>query len=109
MQKFSKLLINSFVRDDDVIARTGGEEFIVLLLGNDSEYAVQLTQAVIDKLYSQKIPHSARPITDRLTVSSGVASIIVNQHIKVDTLIIRADSALYLAKGQGCNRVVSDS
>jgi diguanylate cyclase (GGDEF)-like protein len=109
LKKFLKILINSFVRDDDVIARTGGEEFIVLLLGNDSEYAVQLAQAVIGKLYSQNIPHSASPITDRLTVSSGVASIIPNQHIKANTLIIRADSALYLAKGQGRNRVVSDS
>jgi diguanylate cyclase (GGDEF)-like protein len=105
LQGFAKILDNTFTRDIDVVARTGGEEFIVLLLDNEQAQVIEFANRVVASFFNQNIPHSNSAIADRVTVSAGVASAEVNEQNTAETVIIQADNALYRAKHQGRNQV----
>jgi diguanylate cyclase (GGDEF)-like protein len=90
--------VSGNVRHTDVLARWGGEEFVILAPGLDGAAAFQAAEK-IRRLISQ----TAFPTTGRVTCSFGVA-----EHVKGDTaetLVARADGALYRAKMMGRNRV----
>ena len=86
-------LLDQNARDTDVVTRSGGEEFIVVLPGTE------LTGAT---LFGERM-RSTIERTSSLTVSSGVAMVADGDDAK--TLLTRADSALYAAKAAGRNCV----
>lgn len=86
-------LLDQQARETDVVTRSGGEEFIVLLPGTELPGACRFAQRV-----RQTIQRVAP-----LTVSGGVAMVAEGDDIR--TLLTRADSALYAAKAAGRNRV----
>lgn len=89
-------LLRSQTRSVDIIARWGGEEF-VLLLHADQEGAKQLAEKIRSAI-------SAHPFTNGTrTASIGVALHV--QHETLDETIKRADLAMYHAKKNGKNRV----
>jgi diguanylate cyclase (GGDEF)-like protein/putative nucleotidyltransferase with HDIG domain len=93
-------------RPTDHVGRYGGEEFIVVL--NDTESAKAL---MYGERIRQEIEHLGHLLSDRfqglgLTVSIGISS-LENHTNRRDTLVSRADKALYKAKETGRNRVVS--
>lgn len=94
-------------RGTDVAARTGGDEFVVLLPETDAtagrQFAdrVRETLAGTDSLAERR--HHGLPDSVELTVSVGVSGASAR---KAETLVDAADRALYLAKGEGRNRVV---
>ena len=89
------------VRDQDLVGRYGGEEFLLLLPGADQHAASEVAERC-RKAVSEKIVHS--PSGDfRLTVSIGVVSHIITDDADTDELIQLADNALYQAKGAGRN------
>ncbi|MCG8518988.1 MULTISPECIES: GGDEF domain-containing protein [Marinobacter] len=85
----------------DMIARWGGEEFLVLLPETDTAEAVQIANRVRQSIATQAIEFDGQAIT--ATISVGVASIHGNETI--DRVLQRADEALYQAKTQGRNQV----
>lgn len=85
--------IQSSLREQDIVARFGGEEFIIALPYTDIDQAF----IVIERL-RKKIKKDLR-----ITASFGVASYIYNE--KLSDLINRADKALYEAKNQGRDSV----
>ncbi|WP_426306772.1 diguanylate cyclase [Acidovorax facilis] len=87
------------LRNSDVIARLGGEEFVVLLPDTDLLGAQAIAQALVEAMAEQ---HD--PVVGRITVSAGVASMRGLQDNGLD-ILRRGDAALYEAKGQGRNRV----
>ena len=92
------------VRKTDVVARMGGEEFIVLLPETSMESARILAEKL--RLWVQQTPvqvenQNAIPVT----ASFGVASVPVGQTATLESLYAAADAALYAAKTQGRNRV----
>src|SRR3954468_23099422 len=93
-------LLSASRREIDPVARTGGEEFAVILPETDGQegyvVAERLREAVEDAFIEEAIP---------LTMSIGVAS-YPNQGHEPDTLIAAADQALYAAKELGRNRTV---
>ncbi len=95
-------------RTSDLLARMGGEEFAVLLPETDSDAAQQIAERVQEKLRRLEISTSTgttqTPNFLTLTISIGVASLHISDTI--ETLLQRADVALYEAKHQGRNRVV---
>ena len=91
-------------RPGDVIARFGGEEFLVLLPDAELEGAGALAEVICAAIYDLAIPHSANP-TGRVTVSIGCAAMTPAVEQRFEQLIERADQMLYRAKRGGRNRV----
>ena len=89
-------------RGMDVVARLGGEEFVVLLPGCDEQAATTVAQRLCDCIAAQAVV--VEGTTVRYTVSVGVATMEAGVE-GVDALIERADRAMYAAKAAGRNRV----
>jgi diguanylate cyclase (GGDEF)-like protein len=97
-------ILRSCLRDGDIAARYGGEEFAVALPGIDESTALAVAERIRSRTQGTLIS-LAPGITDRITVSIGVASAPRQAHDRV-TLLRLADEALYQAKQAGRNRVV---
>jgi diguanylate cyclase (GGDEF)-like protein/PAS domain S-box-containing protein len=96
-------------RPSDLVARCGGEEFSVLLPNTPIEGALVVAETIRAAVAELQIPHAASDVTDTVTMSLGVATVIPTPGTTSKDLRARADNALYEAKARGRNRVVSDS
>jgi diguanylate cyclase (GGDEF)-like protein/PAS domain S-box-containing protein len=94
--------LSANVREIDVVARLGGEEFAALLPSTDLEGAIRLAERFRSAVESQRVRSGDTDI--RYTVSIGVAS-MEGGISGVDQLLKLADRALYAAKNAGRNRV----
>ena len=95
-------VVRASVRDTDVLARWGGEEFVLMLSDTHLDDARDLLERVRLAVAAMEIPHATGVL--RLSVSAGLAL-----HLPGDTVELtleRADQALYTAKSLGRNRVV---
>lgn len=93
------------VRGIDVVARLGGEEFIVAMPETDDDAALQIGERLREKIAVRPFILPDQHGELQVTVSIGVSSYIPDD--TPDTLISRADAALYRAKREGRNRVIS--
>lgn len=91
----------------DIIGRYGGEEYIICLPETNAEQALLAAERVRAAIASQKtlIPEFMQYVN--ITASFGVSTLSYDNEICLDTLINRADSALYQAKEKGRNQVVA--
>jgi diguanylate cyclase (GGDEF)-like protein len=89
------------IREHDVAGRWGGEEFIVLLPGEALDGAALVAERIRARV--QEHSTSSGEIPRQITVSIGVAC--CNPGESFDSVINRADKALYRAKANGRNRV----
>lgn len=89
------------LRDADIMARWGGEEFLVLLKDCPLENALGVAEKLRTAIESHDFGFSASG--QKVTISLGVAQFSAGD--TADTLFNRADSALYLAKRNGRNRI----
>jgi diguanylate cyclase (GGDEF)-like protein len=91
-------------RAADVVARTGGEEFTVLVTDTDDDGAAQLAMRLVEAVRGR--PYGAIPGRGSVTLSAGVATLDATIEDVVRLLRVRADEALYAAKRAGRDRVV---
>ena len=98
-------IIQKQIRNIDVLARFGGDEFVLLFLETNAEQARGVIERVRLALTTQPIDMVGKPIS--LTLSSGIAS-LMNENESLDSLLRYADQALYRAKEAGRNRVEVD-
>lgn len=92
-------------RKSDMIARYGGEEFAIILAGTSPDDAKALAEQI--RLHLEECPLIIGEKELHLTTSIGVNSVIPNNQISYVDFIDQADQALYQAKNQGRNKVVS--
>jgi diguanylate cyclase (GGDEF)-like protein len=93
-------VLRETLRESDVAARWGGEEFLLLLPGADEEGAAQLADRVRTVLAAREIDGAPDL---RVTASFGVAA--YEGQANTEQLVDAADAALYRAKRAGKNRV----
>jgi diguanylate cyclase len=91
------------IRDTDRFGRYGGEEFLLVLPDTPADRAAE----ILDRLREiiADLDWSAFSADMRVTISAGVATLRPDEIS--DTLLARADSALYAAKAQGRNRIAT--
>jgi diguanylate cyclase (GGDEF)-like protein len=92
------------IRQQDYIARYGGEEFVLVLAYSDLGDAVKCAER-IRKMISE-ISFPGLPEDFRVTISMGLTRYQPCETI--DALLVRADDALYRAKGSGKNTIICD-
>ena len=90
------------LRESDVLARLGGDEFGILLLGCSLNEAEKITEAMRESVESYRYRYENNEF--RIGTSIGVIPITDNQ-TSLTELMKAADSACYVAKGRGRNRV----
>jgi diguanylate cyclase (GGDEF)-like protein len=102
--KFLAKILGNNVRKSDFVVRWGGEEFIVLLIDSDINQA----QIIAEQLRSN-VANSTDLVSfnqKQVTISLGVTE--VNDEDTINTVLKRADDALYKAKSKGKNCIESD-
>ncbi|HEY9700199.1 MAG TPA: diguanylate cyclase [Trichocoleus sp.] len=94
-------------RAGDLVARYGGEEFAIVLPNTDLAGAMLVGSRLRAEVNRLKLPHCQSPLSQYVTVSVGVSSLIPTTNQSKAVLLSKADQALYQAKAQGRDRVVS--
>ena len=94
--------ISQEMRASDIIARFGGDEFVILMPNTYKTNALMLSERLRNALNQNSIPIKGTAHT--ITVSGGVASFPADAR-KAENLLNLADSALYRAKGAGKNSI----
>ncbi|MBK6853897.1 MAG: GGDEF domain-containing protein [Burkholderiales bacterium] len=94
------------LREQDFIARIGGEEFAVLLSPANPATARQLADRLLQQVEQAAIAHEGLPGRQVVTISLGLAVTALPQAGEPASLMAAADAALYDAKRQGRNRWV---
>jgi diguanylate cyclase (GGDEF)-like protein len=105
LRRFGQVLTLAARRLDYVAARYGGEEFAFILLGTDKTGAVEVARMAAEGLAAAAVPHP-KGIGGVLTASIGATTVEPDSIQDAETLVARADAALYRAKGMGRNQVV---
>jgi diguanylate cyclase (GGDEF)-like protein len=92
------------IRSEDTVARYGGEEFVIILAGSDKKGALRMAERV--RAAAEKISFYAEEHRLSVSISVGAAT-YPEDALEPWELIECADRALYSAKSQGRNRVVT--
>jgi two-component system cell cycle response regulator len=100
--------LRACVRNIDLICRMGGEEFVVVLPDAGMEIALKVAERIRRIMSAKPFDAGARAGPLAITVSLGV-SLIESPSDSIDDIVKRADEALYRAKREGRNRVISNA
>jgi diguanylate cyclase (GGDEF)-like protein len=99
-------VLKNNLRGDDIVARTGGEEFLVLLPQTSSEAGYEVLDKLRLKLYESVLldERIQDALPNALSFSAGVSNVtnMGSMHLAIKD----ADKAMYRAKGEGRNKVV---
>lgn len=102
LRHFAQLL-KAQLRESDIAARLGGEEFIVLLPGTGATGTTVVAEKIRQALEAATVEHAGERVGT--TVSIGVSCLPAHSACTIEALYARADQALYMAKTGGRNRV----
>jgi len=105
----SASLLKDAIRNTDLLGRYGGEEFCIVLPGADLDAALRTAERCRSNIESADIRADESQL--KLTASFGLVSVSAQKineiYVQLDSLLKQADTALYKAKDQGRNQVVS--
>jgi diguanylate cyclase (GGDEF)-like protein/PAS domain S-box-containing protein len=106
LREVAKVLDDAASRTRDLCARLGGEEFALLLPGAGALAAQEVARRCRKLLLQAQLPHGGSPVSDFVTCSMGVATIVPGAHDHARAFIELADRRLYEAKNGGRDRIV---
>jgi diguanylate cyclase (GGDEF)-like protein len=94
-------------RPADMAARYGGEEFAMILPDTGMAGAARIAETMREAISAMRIAQAHSPAAAHVSISGGVAVLLREAGMGAQQLIAAADQALYEAKRQGRNRMVS--
>jgi len=92
-------------RAGDLVARYGGEEFVLITTTPNADSALQHAQALGEAVEALALPHARSPF-GFVTVSIGLAVMVLMEEVTAQDLLKQADQALYMAKARGRNQTM---
>ncbi|PHV05524.1 diguanylate cyclase response regulator [Janthinobacterium sp. BJB412] len=104
LQQLCAAMARCASRPQDLLARFGGEEFILLLPEEELAGASVVAQRLLDEVRATALPHAASPTSPLVTISMGLAATLPRAGLDTGELIRTADALLYRAKHTGRNR-----
>ncbi|BBD57500.1 response regulator receiver modulated diguanylate cyclase [Nostoc sp. HK-01] len=108
LQKVGNALHSTVQKYQDLVARYGGEEFAVIMPNTHAAGAVHIAHLIQSEVRDLQIIHDGSLISQYVSLSLGVATVIPTWESSPLDLIVDADKALYQAKEAGRNRIVSN-
>jgi len=105
LKRVAKELSKVATRSRDFFARFGGEEFIIVLPETDDKAARMIAERCRSLIFKAQIPHEKSLVSQMLTVSIGVSTIIPIHSDEAINFIAAVDRQLYQAKEKGRNRI----
>jgi diguanylate cyclase (GGDEF)-like protein len=103
LKDVTKLVCDLLQRNTDFVGRYGGEEFVCILPGTDTQGAAEVAVNIIKKMRNEALPHLYSDVADYVTMSIGIATSKPTEVLTPEAIIKRADTALYVAKDSGKN------
>lgn len=107
LTKFARSILKC-LRANDILARFGGEEFVVVLPSTNLDSATTIAERIRDSVENERMPVLEGVPLPSITCSLGISSIPLYAD-SITNLIKTADIALYNAKSEGRNRFVTYS
>lgn len=108
LQKVASIMDTIVKRSSDFLARYGGEEFAIILPNTPPEGALVVANAIKEEIENANIPHQKSKVSQYITMSLGISTIIPSVNHSPDDLLKSADNALYQAKNNGRNSVFAN-
>jgi diguanylate cyclase (GGDEF)-like protein len=106
LTQIAQAIDHSIRRPGDLAARYGGEEFAVILPNTKIEGGISVAEKIQDTVRRLKIPHEYSQVSEYVTLSLGIGTIMPSPHNSPIQLICEADRLLYIAKQRGRNQFV---
>ncbi|MCT6700171.1 sensor domain-containing diguanylate cyclase [Rheinheimera sp. 4Y26] len=101
--RVAALLQQGINRGSDLVARYGGEEFIAILPDTNAAGASAIASHLLLLFRQAALPHQFNQATDHVSISIGICCVDEASKADYDSMLRRADNALYQAKANGRN------
>ena len=105
LKEVALALQETCIRNSDIVARFGGEEFVIVMPNTNNNGGSKVAEKVMSGIISLNIPHVGSAVSDKVTVSVGLVTVPKNISLTQNSIIELADEQLYLAKRTGRNRI----
>jgi diguanylate cyclase (GGDEF)-like protein/PAS domain S-box-containing protein len=107
LRAVASIIGETALRPADLPARYGGEEFAIIMPETDQKSAGKVAERLRNVLEKLQMKHGADGAGPAVTLSIGIATLVPDETVRADGLVMQADEALYAAKHCGRNRIVS--